>query len=121
MKTAKKTNQRGFSLIEVLISMLILGVGLLGMSSMVVSVMQATAQGKETSAATVLVQDKMEGLKNTSVTALAPGNDSTSLGNVTYLRQWAISTVGNLNTITVTVNWTHRGPHNVSATTLRGQ
>jgi type IV pilus assembly protein PilV len=121
MKTAKKKDQRGFSLIEVLISMLILGVGLLGMSSMVVSVMQATAQSKETSAATVLLQDKMEGLRNTSVNALTPGNDSASMGNITYLRQWAISTVGNLKTITVTVNWTRRGPHNVSATTLRGQ
>ena len=121
MKTKKKSDQRGFTLFEVLISMFILAVGLLGMSSMVVSVMRATAQSKETSAATVLLQDKMESLRNTATNALTPGNDSTSMGNITYLRQWAISTVGNLKTITVTVNWTSARPHNVSAATLRGQ
>jgi type IV pilus assembly protein PilV len=121
METRKKPNQRGFSLVEVLISMLIMGVGLLGMNSMIVSVMRATAQSKEISTATVLLQDKMENLKNTSVSVLTPGKDSRTMGNITYLRQWVISTVGNLKTITVTVNWTSRGTHNVSATTLRGQ
>jgi len=120
MKTMKKQNQRGFTLIEVLTALFILSVVLLGMSSMVFSVMRATAQSKEMAAATTLLQDKMESLKNASVSSLTSGSDSINLGNITYLRQWAISTVGNLKTITVTVNWASRGSHNVSVTTLRG-
>lgn len=121
MKAMKKQNQRGYTLIEILIALSILSVVLLGMSSMVFSVIRATAQSREMATATTLLQDKMEGLKNVSVSSLTSGNDSTSLGNITYLRQWAISTVGNLKTITVTVNWTSRGSHNVSVTTLRGE
>jgi len=117
----KKQGQRGFTLIETIVSMCILTVALLGMSSMVFSVIRATAQSKETTAATTLLQDKMENLKNTNANSLTSGNDSASLGNITYLRQWAISTAGNLKTIIVTVNWTSRGAHGVSATTLRGQ
>jgi len=117
----KKQGQRGFTLIETIISMFILSVALLGMSSMVVSVIQATAQSKEMTTATTLLQDKMENLKNTGISSVTSGNDSASLGNITYLRQWAISTVGNLKTIVVTVNWTGREAHGVSATTLRGE
>jgi prepilin-type N-terminal cleavage/methylation domain-containing protein len=120
MKT-KKQGQRGFTLIEALISVCILSVALLGMSSMVLSVMRATAQSKETTTATTLLQDKMENFKNTTVSALTSGNDSVSQGDITYLRQWAIATAGNLKTINVTVNWTSRGAHGVSATTLRGE
>jgi len=117
----KKQGQRGFTLIETLVTLCILFVILLGMSSMVFSVIRATAQSKETTTATTLLQDKMESLKNLDTSLLTSGNDSASLGNITYLRQWAVSTVGNLKTITVTVNWTSRGPHGVSVTTLRGQ
>jgi len=117
----KKQGQRGFTLIETVVSLCILFVILLGMGSMVFSVIRATAQSKETTTATTLLQDKMESLKNLSISSLTSGNDSASLGDITYLRQWAISTVGNLKTITVTVNWTSRGPHGVSVTTLRGQ
>jgi prepilin-type N-terminal cleavage/methylation domain-containing protein len=117
----KKQEQRGFTLIETLISLCILSVALLGMSSMVFSVIRATAQSKEMTTATTLLQDKMENLKNTGMSSLTSGNDSASLGNIMYLRQWAISTVGNLKTISVTVNWTSRGPHAASVTTLRGE
>jgi Tfp pilus assembly protein PilV len=117
----KKQNPSGFTLIETLISLSVLFVVLLGMSSMVFSVIRATAQSKETTTATTLLQDKMESLKNMSISSLTSGNDSASFGNITYLRQWAISTAGNLKTITVTVNWTSRGPHGVSVTTLRGE
>ena len=117
----KKRAQRGFTLIETLISMFILSVALLGMSSMVFSVVRATDQSKEMTTATTLLQDKMENLKNTSISLLTSGNDSASLGNITYNRVWGINTAGNLKTISVTVNWTSRGARGVSATTLRGE
>jgi prepilin-type N-terminal cleavage/methylation domain-containing protein len=118
----KKQGQRGFTLIETIISMFILAVALLGMSSMAVSVIRATEQSKEMTTATTLLQDKMENLKNTSTSLLASGSEPpVSLGNITYTRQWVINPLGNLKTIIVTVNWTSRGARNVSATTLRGE
>jgi prepilin-type N-terminal cleavage/methylation domain-containing protein len=122
MKT-KKQGQRGFTLVETIISLCILSVALLGMSSMVFSVIRATAQSKEATTATTLIQDKMEKLKNTNISLLPTGtfSETISLGNITGTRQWAISTVGNLKTIVVTVSWTSRGAHGVSATTLRGE
>lgn len=121
MKSMRKQGQFGFTLIEMVISLCILSVVLLGASSMVFSVIRATAQSQEMTTATTLLQEKMENLKKINISSLTSGSDSASQGNITYLRQWAVSTGGNLKTITVTVNWTNRGFHDVSVTTLRGE
>ncbi len=121
MKGIKREKHFGFTLIEVLVALFILSIVLLSMSTMVYSVINATAQSKEMSTATTLAQDLMERLKNSPFSSLNSGNDSTTLGNVTYNRQWTVSVVGNMKTISVTVNWTDRIPHNVSITTQRGE
>lgn len=116
----KKSKQSGFTLIELLIALFILSVALLAISSMVYSVMASTANSKETSTATTLMQDKMEMLKNTALSSLAAGADTVALGAVNYGRTWTISTAGNIRTITVAVNWVNRGAHGVTMSTLRG-
>jgi hypothetical protein len=63
----------------------------------------------------------MENLKHRPVSSLASGNDTITLGNVDYLRQWSVAASANTRTITVTVDWTNRGPHTVGMTTLRGE
>jgi prepilin-type N-terminal cleavage/methylation domain-containing protein len=116
----KKQNNAGFTLIELLIAVFILSVALLGISSMVYSVMHATSNSKETSTAMTLMQDKLETLKNTGLSFLTPGSDTVPLGSINYNRTWSISTSANIRTIAVTVNWTNRGSHSVTMTTLRG-
>jgi len=61
----KKQRQRGFTLVVTLISMFILSVALLGMSSMLFSLIRATAQSRQMTTATALLQDKMENSKIT--------------------------------------------------------
>ncbi len=115
----KRKNENGFTLIELLIALFLLTVVLLAISSMVYSVMRSTSNSKETTTATALMQDKMESLKNTSLTSLNSGSDSVPLGNINYLRQWSVSTTGNIRTVTVAVDWTNRGSHTVTMKTLR--
>jgi Tfp pilus assembly protein PilV len=59
----KTQRQRGFTLIVTLICMFILSVALLGMSSMLFSLIRATAHSRQTTTATALLQDKMESSK----------------------------------------------------------
>ena len=117
----KKKKDSGFTMIELLIAMGILSVALLSLGSMVYSVMNSTSLSKGMTVATTLMQDKMESLKNTAVSSLTTGNDTVQLGNIDYLRQWTVSPSANTRTITVTVNWNDRGPHNVTTTTIRGE
>lgn len=117
----KRKKESGFTLIELLIALFILSFALLAISSMVYSVMNSTSLSKENAMATTLMQDKLESLKNEVVSSLTSGNDAIQLGSRNYLRQWSITPSANIRTITVTVNWTSRGPHSVAATTLRGE
>jgi prepilin-type N-terminal cleavage/methylation domain-containing protein len=117
----KKNRESGFTMIELLVALFVLTVALLAISAMVYSVMNSTSLSKETGTATALMQDKMESLKHTVVSSLTSGNDTIRLGNVDYLRLWSVAAAANTRTITVTVNWTNRGPHTLSMTTLRGE
>jgi type II secretion system protein I len=117
----KKNRESGFTLIELLIALFVLTVALLAISTMVYSVMNSTSLSKEASTATTLMQDKMESLKHAPVSSLTSGSETIPVENVNYLRQWSVAASGNTRTITVTVNWTSRGPHTVTMTTLRGE
>jgi Tfp pilus assembly protein PilV len=116
----KRKNQEGFTFVETLAAMFILTVVLLAIGSLVYSVMRSTTHSKEITVATTLMQDKMEGLRNTSLSSLYSGNDTVRMGNIDYLRQWAVAASGNIRTITVDVNWNSPGPHAVTMTTFRG-
>lgn len=116
----KRSNQRGFTLTELLIALFVLSVVLLALSTMVYSVMRATTQSKGMAAATTLAQDRMERLKNINFGALASGSNSTTLGNIAYNCDWNIGASGNIKTITVTVSWTDRVSHSISLTSLWG-
>ncbi len=118
----KRKNENGFTLIELLIAVFILTVVLLAICSMVYSVMRSTSTSKETSIATALMQQKMEFLRNTASATPGTWSETVPMGNINYIRTWSVtptSPPSNYRTITLTVNWTDRGPHSVAATTLR--
>ena len=116
----KRKNQQGFTMVETLAAVFILTFVLLAVGSLVFSIMRSTTSSKEMTVATTLMQDKMEGLRNTGLSSLNSGNDTVHMGNINYLRQWVIAASGNIRTITVDVTWNSRGAHAVTMTTFRG-
>lgn len=117
----KRPGRRGFTIVELLISLFIISFVLLAMSTMVISVMRANSQSKEMARATALLQDKAESLRNTAYGSLGSDSDVTSLPGVDYTRQWTVTAYPNYKTILITVSWNSNGPHSVNASTLRGQ
>ena len=71
--------ERGFTLTEIMISMVILSVGLLGLASQTVSVIKANSLSDQMTRATVLAEDKIEQLKRLGYTdpQLTGGGDTT--------------------------------------------
>jgi len=98
------------TLLEVLITVTILAIGFLGTASLVSSFIQKNVQAKRVTAATTLIQDKIETLKNTVFSSINNGSESNidARGNSggPYNRSWTVSTAGLVKTITVTVTWT---------------
>jgi hypothetical protein len=62
---------------------------------------------KQISAASHLLQDKMEGIKNTAYVSVVPGNDFASAIGATFARNWTVTPVSNnMQQVQVVVSWT---------------
>ena len=116
-----RSNNNGFTLIEIMIAILILVVALLGMAGVTVSVINGNAFSKEVTSATTLAQDKMEELKNTAYGSIVSGSDTDSI----YSRTWAVtadSPIADTKTVEVTVSWSRGGnTHNITLKTIVAQ
>ena len=112
-----KMGVRGFSLIEMLISLVILSVSLLAIASLMAMTTRNNASGTQMTEAVNLAQDKIEELSVTPTGNLLPGNDQKkgSTG-VNYSRNWTVlpNATGNLRAVTVTVNWNNRENHSIN-------
>jgi len=116
----------GFTLIEVVIGLVILAIGLLAIAAMQITSTKGGYFSNNVTQATIFAQDKLEYLKNLSYrdSDLSSGqhNEGTISGTI-FSRQYTIvEDAGNsMKTITVTVQWTDRGNHNLSFSTIRSR
>ncbi|MGD2186955.1 MAG: prepilin-type N-terminal cleavage/methylation domain-containing protein [Desulfobacterales bacterium] len=111
--------EKGFSLIELLIAMSVLAFGMLAAASMQYSTVRNNTQGNVSTQASMLAKAQLEMLKNQDIgsAVLAPGdyNDPTPIdGNGNpggiYNRSWRIDPLGtSARRIRVTVQWTKFG------------
>jgi prepilin-type N-terminal cleavage/methylation domain-containing protein len=118
--------QRGFTVVEVLIALLVLLIGMAGILSMQLTSVQATAFSRHATEASVLAEDKMEELRTMPTAALADASDQVDARGVLdpqglYTRAWTIASVPPHLAITVTVSWLEQGgePYDIALTTMR--
>ena len=105
----KIDNNKGFTLIEVLVAMVILSVGLLGTAALITGIINGNKVSNRITTATVLAQDKMEEIKSVGYSnavsetrAFLPSPDDKYERKVTVVCD---SPVANMKTVTVTVYW----------------
>ncbi len=108
----------GFTLIEVLIALVILSVAFLGLAGLMVQTTKNNSFGGRITEAATLAQDKLEELRATSWGAITPGSDLININNKDFARRWTVNPNGNLDTITITVNWNDKTVHSISLTSL---
>ena len=105
-----KFNQnKGFTLVEIMVAISILAIALLGLASVTVMVIKGNTFSKTMTAATTLANDKMEQLKRTGYASLGSGADTVQS---IYSRTWTVtqnSPIANMITVVVTVQWNWQG------------
>jgi type IV pilus assembly protein PilV len=115
----------GFTLVEVIVAIVLLGVGLMGLAALSTTVTRANVQSSSLTTATALAQERAERLRTEDYDALASGNDSRVVDNVTYTRSWVVTADDpepGLKTVAIAVSWTTRGTtHTTRLTTIRGR
>jgi len=70
-KYIKKGKENGFTLLEVLIAIVVLSVGLLGMASLTVGIINGNRLSNDLTTATTLAQDKMEDIRGLAYSSVA--------------------------------------------------
>jgi len=127
-----KNNDNGFTLLEVLVAIVILSVGLLGMASLTVGIINGNAFSKNASTATTLAQDKMEEIWEQDYSDVAVEGPADLLSPfASYEREVTVDTASfpdivgppaqliGMKIVTVTVSWTDQhGRHEAKQKTI---
>jgi type IV pilus assembly protein PilV len=121
-----KQAERGFTVLEVLISLVVLTIGMLGIMALQGTAVKANRISRELEQARVFTSQAMEDLRGKSVATLGTGGAyptlTTSDGTV-YTRTFTVSAVpseANLKVITVTTSFDEDGdPANRHTATLQ--
>lgn len=95
------TGERGFTITEVLIAIIILSVGLLGLASSAALVTRMIAQGQRYTEATTLANHRFEILRSKTCPAMVNGDSTAGAFKVA----WSVTpmTAGRANQVAVTV------------------
>ena len=131
VRTRRIRRDSGFTLLEALIAMSILGVGLLALAAMQLFAMRGGESGRRTSEAAALAQTRMEQLQRATWTDVAPTGGWTAATSVSspgqsavqYDVSWRIADVvaDNTRSIDVRVDWTEpqRGSRSLAISSMR--
>ena len=104
----------GFTLIEVLVTMVIFSISSLAITLLMTKHSKLVALNSQSSEAIALAQDKLEDLRTSNFATLAPSGSTskTSPKGTAYTANWTVQqntpTTG-MSTLTVTVTWTSQG------------
>ena len=119
-------SRKGFTLTEVLLGFVILAVGILAIAPMQITSTKGGYFSNNVTQATIFAQDKLEYLKNLSYrnSDLSSGqhNEGKISGTIFSRQHTIVEDAGNsMKTISVTVQWTDRGNHSISFSTIRSK
>ena len=118
-------NQRGMTLVEIMVAMILLAIALAWLAPLMVVSLRGNRLGADLTRAATLAQDKFEELKNRSHSLLLSnpsGQDTVG----TLVRSWTIAEEdghADLLRIVLTLDWVDQegGDHQVTFTTLQAR
>jgi type IV pilus assembly protein PilV len=116
--------QKGFSLIEVLIGLILLAIGVLALAGLQASAVRGNFFSNNLTQASYVGQDRLEYLKNIALThadltAGTHNDGTTTIAGMVFSRSYTVVVNGGLRTINYTVTWFDGVSHTITFTTIR--
>ena len=111
-----RRNEKGSSLIEVVIAMLVLALLVTGLNACVVNIINSNISSKEISSASTAGYELLDKLRRTSYSSVVTSSD---VVRSRYLRSWSVTDNGIQKKISVVVSWPVVNPkHSVELSTI---
>jgi prepilin-type N-terminal cleavage/methylation domain-containing protein len=111
-KPGSKRSQSGFTMIEVMVSLLLTAIAIMGILALYIAETRASGFSRHTTEAAVLAGDKVEKLRTDSFVAATGSetnlNERAVAGGI-FNRTWTETLGTDYADITVTVSWTEDG------------
>lgn len=119
-------DNKGFTIIEVMIAVLVLSFGLLALAGLSASIISSNRFSAQLSAATTLAQDKIEDIRRVAYSNVSSGSetgiDEKGTSGGIFDRATVVlddQPASGMKTVTVTVSWDWRGSsHDVALKTI---
>jgi type IV pilus assembly protein PilV len=116
----------GFTLIEIMITLVILSIGLTALAGLQISAIKGNTFSKRMTAAVSIANQKLEQIKDTAyANILSESSTQITQSNMSFTRQVTVtnnSPLANTKTVNVTVTWSDgSNSHSVPITTIISQ
>ena len=114
LNMCKLHNNKGFTLIEIMISIAIIAIGIFAVMSLIITVMKGNTLSKRVTTATTIAQGKMEDFKSMDYDSVVddPGTDTATAYDTVYYWEANVeddTPATDTKTITVDVYWSSGG------------
>jgi type IV pilus assembly protein PilV len=122
----KVFEEKGFTLIEVLIGLIILAIGILAVAGMQITSTRGNFFSNNLMQASYIAQDRLEFLKNPPFDSPliqdgSSGNGTTTISGIAFNWSYTVAANAGIRTINCTVTWNDGVNHNLSFSTIRSQ
>ena len=100
---------RGFTLLEVMITLVIFAIGLLGLAGLQVMAIKGNSFGQQMTAASTLAQNRLEVMRQITGALSSDSDTVIDQNGITYTRTWTVTPntpQTNMNTVLINVVWT---------------
>ncbi len=120
-------NNKGFTLIEILIGLILLAIGLLAIGALQITSTRGNFFSNNLMQATYVAQDRLEFLKNLSfeddpqIQNGSSNNGTTTISGIVFNWSYNVVANGDVRNINLTVTWNDGVDHNLSFSTIRSQ
>ena len=106
---------KGFTLIEVLITLIIFSISVLAFAGLASITTRNNSLGGNITEAATFAHDKLEQLRATHWEKIAEGTSTDNVRGtaINYRRTWSVVTTEKMKTVVVTVLWNNKGDHQI--------